>query len=561
MHSGLLLGANRAITARIRLFLVAALAVTGFALAPMAANAAATDDVWGWAWSGTIGWISMNCTDITGCAASNYGVNIADHAGSPGVADVTGYAWSETMGWICFGTTCTGPTPEGGAPYAQYRQTNNGKTDQFWGWAQVISQGANGWLALNCDKDVGADDCATSNYYVGFNQSTGVFNPGGLNDHWAWSGNSDGTGIGWVDMSGVNSSWILASLGTIRRPSGVYEPLSQGGVCVSDANCTVAPWYSCNTGIGKCVLPGTHLSAFPITFTGFSATSGQYLACSILLPDASRRVVGKTLSYASGRIVSGVETLNYSVQPGDNIQQNSLWYVAGCTLAGAPNATACASDAICGASAICDTTLGKCRGAVATSANIKPIFAHANTWTGLGASQDQYQAIKCAAGFPDNYFKNAAVCDFTSDASFALSMRRGIPVEGNCTDGIDNDGNGQIDCADRYCQGISYLCPGATLPRATCTYGQSGDNLIDCSDPAYASGQLCCTQQPVSAGATQSHIVDGLECTLGDPKDGYYDCSCVNAAAYNASTTDDCFAPGAQTGDLCCDSAGNVVKK
>ena len=61
-------------------------------------------------------------------------------------------------------------------------------------------------------------------------------------------------------------------------------------------------------------------------------------------------------------------------------------------------------------------------------------------------------------------------------------------------------------------------------------------------------------------GAAQTNIVDGLECRVGDQNDGYFDCSCTGAAQFNASGTDDCFSPGAQAGDLCCD-ADDTVKK
>ena len=129
-----------------------------------------------------------------------------------------------------------------------------------------------------------------------------------------------------------------------------------------------------------------------------------------------------------------------------------------------------------------------------------------------------------------------------------------------CEDGIDNDGDGQIDCADRYCQGIAYLCK--TPPPTACVYGREGDNVLDCTDPAYQRGELCCTKQSVSeASPNLQHIVNGLECTPGSANDGYYDCSCDNSGAFNASGTDDCFAPGATAGDLCCDAGGNVATK
>src|SRR5512141_2357224 len=83
-------------------------------LAPGAAQAAA-HNVSGWAWSGTTGWISVNCnTDPGGCAgpAGDYGLDI-DNTGN-----LAGWAWSSQAGWVCFGSTCSGAAgaPPSGTP-------------------------------------------------------------------------------------------------------------------------------------------------------------------------------------------------------------------------------------------------------------------------------------------------------------------------------------------------------------------------------------------------------------------------------------------------------------
>lgn len=67
----------------------------------------AGNNVFGWAWSSNIGWISFNCyNDYNGdgireshCADAgyqDYGVNIEDNG------SFSGYAWSERIGWITF---------------------------------------------------------------------------------------------------------------------------------------------------------------------------------------------------------------------------------------------------------------------------------------------------------------------------------------------------------------------------------------------------------------------------------------------------------------------------
>lgn len=495
--------------------------------APVPANAGAADNVENWAWSGTIGWISLNCTNRATCASADYGVTIEDSETDPGWADIFGWAWSETMGWICFGKTCTATTPEGGASYANYRPIHVGKVDQFFGWAQVVALGDRGWISLNCEN---LGTCASSNYHLVLDTLTGNFTKGMFSDHYAWSGNDDGTGIGWIDFSLVTTTWTPADLGIIRRPEGVYEPDNPG-------------------------LPGTHLTTFGIRFLQFSAAKDYQLQCTVRALDGSTRVLSKVMA---ATVRNGTERLDYTMSDSDPVGGRP-WVLESCKLGSPPLPTTCAVDADCGFAKYCDTTISFCRYLADQRTGRRPIFTHSNTWTGLDAAQDQYLAIKCFAAFPGNYFNNAARCDYTGDATFSLAMRRGVPVEGDCGNGIDDDGNGQVDCADRYCQGISYLCQ--TLPRTTCTWGQSGDGIIDCSDPSYVQGDLCCTRQPVQESPpTPQHIVNGLECAYGDPNDGYFDCDCTTSVRFDSAPDDDCFSPGYQSGDLCCSVDDDVIK-
>jgi len=67
-----------------------------------------------------------------------------------------------------------------------------------------------------------------------------------------------------------------------------------------------------------------------------------------------------------------------------------------------------------------------------------------------------------------------------------------------CDDGIDNDGDGKVDCADRDCR----RDPACTVTRGgkssegkgkTCSDGidNDGDGLIDCADPDCAGSRSC----------------------------------------------------------------------
>lgn len=557
----------------------------GFLLAAPQAHAATTDNVTGWAWSSGLGWISMNCTNTTnGCATSNFGVTMNEIPGGSAGADISGYAWSETLGWICFGMTCgAGPTPEGGSPYAQYRLSYNGKSDQMWGWAKIMNQGPNaGWISLNCDKDVGPDECAASNYYVSLNNATGTFNQGFGPNHYAWNQNPDGTGLGWIDFGAVTTAWTMANIGKVMRPEGIYEPLT-----------TTAA--------------GTHLSNFPVTFTNFSAAVGQLVECTILLGDPTQltppakppqKVMGKEMTSTVRNVTT---TINYTIQSTDILNRSGgtsctqdadcqtgvhciqgicldpLWYIDSCRIAGSSLGAACVDDTTtpCGAGKICDEARGRCRNVVRSTMTRQPIYTHGNTWTGTtGVTQDQYLALRCYNSSPNEFFRNSGQCEFAGDATFSLVMRRGVPVETSCHDGIDNDGNGQMDCnggggmpPDRYCQGISYLCK--TPPPLDCKYNSALDGIPDCNANDYEGGRLCCTQQPKAPGSQFNTVVDGLRCTYQDPKDGYFDCDCLSSA--NADATTGCYAPyykGTTTvngvtvkGDLCCNSSSEVEQR
>ncbi|HEX9859812.1 MAG TPA: putative metal-binding motif-containing protein, partial [Nitrospirota bacterium] len=67
----------------------------------------------------------------------------------------------------------------------------------------------------------------------------------------------------------------------------------------------------------------------------------------------------------------------------------------------------------------------------------------------------------------------------------------------NCSDGIDNDGDGKVDCADRDCR--NDLNCAATGDRGregrgkTCKDGKDndGDGLVDCADPDCIQNRSC----------------------------------------------------------------------
>lgn len=161
------------------------------------------DNVRGYAWSSTIGWISFNCVNNSTCGTADYGVRIGTTT-----KNFSGYAWSSSVGWISF--------QDAGAPDYSFNANcpsvcNNGnnctacldpETGKIWGWAHIVSLGSDGWIKLRDAADLW----------------TGVYldttHPSSTWRGWAWNGNDDGVGIGWINFNCLDASpvsWCATS--------------------------------------------------------------------------------------------------------------------------------------------------------------------------------------------------------------------------------------------------------------------------------------------------------------------------------------------------------------
>lgn len=203
-------------------FLVAIfLSYLGFfsSLVSNSAQAGAGENVSGWAWSETIGWLSFNNT--TGGGSVSYGAHIDSATGN-----MSGYAWAEHIGWIKFNPA--GPFPS--APnYSAKLNPTNGEAS---GWMRACAGAANadcsggtsldsggwdGWIKLRKDAaDTGAD------YGVSLTVSTGDFHG------WAWGGDV----VGWVSFncaepgSCASSSYKVSTLPNIFNAPPLATNLS-----------------------------------------------------------------------------------------------------------------------------------------------------------------------------------------------------------------------------------------------------------------------------------------------------------------------------------------------
>jgi hypothetical protein len=101
--------------------------------------------------------------------------------------------------------------------------------------------------------------------------------------------------------------------------------------------------------------------------------------------------------------------------------------------------------------------------------------------------------------------------------------------ESNCGDGVDNDGDGDTDCDDSDCLG-TVECPAPTENNdADCDDGidNDGDNLVDCEDPS-------CHGHPDVTVCTETNCSDGVDNDL----DGHTDCDdfdCLEAGACDSN--------------------------
>jgi len=436
--------------------------------------AAAPHNVSGWAWSGSLGWISMDCNNEANCAgpAGDYGVDLDD------TGNIAGWAWSSSVGWICFGATCDGAAgvPPGGTPSSPAAAADHycpgfipcarydANQHELHGWAYAVSMtdgtDYRGWISLNC-TDVGTNtasphSCPTSDYGVDYFEdatpSHGEFYG------YAWNGNGDATGSGWIQFGcgtphsscgapgswGVTSTWIATGWVDILPIEGIYSP------------------------------SGGDLTTVTVTFTDFSAPADAILRCVFAMSNGQRRDVSWTVvareaqtpTYSRTYTLTGADALT-------DAQGNPVLWSFSSQLPDPP--FGCELQATPPEQKVVD----------------RHVAVHPSTWTfsGPGGANaiDSVRAKYCLDGNvatdPNRaYFENTDAegdvvqCDTEGDLALTLLRARGIPVEIRCYDNADDDANLQRDCAggtpatvqDRSCRGITYLCithPPASAPQ------------------------------------------------------------------------------------------------
>lgn len=212
-------------------------------------RAASSDNVLGWAWADPVGWISLNDAN-PGSGGGTYGVNVDLTSGA-----MNGFAWSDNAGWICFGSSCSHPDCIGTVPASVPTYNSmvatlvpapysaGGSVRNFHGWAKVCNEGDAGWISLNC-ADLSPSACASYSYHVPFDMSTHFFEDitgGGSPTNgtsYAWNGNADGTGFGFIDFHQAHLSVPTEDVDAVCA-NGLDDDLDGAIDCV-DTGCAVA---------------------------------------------------------------------------------------------------------------------------------------------------------------------------------------------------------------------------------------------------------------------------------------------------------------------------------
>lgn len=252
-----------------RLVLIISLAAASFgALVPETAQASVTDfatngTMHGYAWSGDIGWISLNCAEgsATGgsvCATSNYGVILTS-------GGLSGYAWSSGLGWISFvSAEVFACASSGTAPVM------NPSTGAISGFARVRSPMAGGSGSWDGCISLRGTSTVGSSYGVTYSTTTpppvvgspGIVLPGHGLTGYGWGA----LNLGWVDFEYASISFtptafvrLYSDYGGVLYGTGVALtiPSSGGSVPLVWQTLGMDPTCPYSTSTGGIAFPGS----------------------------------------------------------------------------------------------------------------------------------------------------------------------------------------------------------------------------------------------------------------------------------------------------------------
>lgn len=260
-------------------------------LNPTEAEAASTDNMSGFAWSDTIGWVSFNCTDTNSCASSNYGVNLDTVTGN-----LFGYAWSEHIGWIKFGGLSGFPSGSGSSPQNAQLVSNN-----LIGFARACAGTSVGDCSTMTSRTDGWDGWISLN-----GTGYGVTLSGSNFQNYAWGSDI----VGWLQW---NPSFGGVVLGSASLP---IINFSANPTSVPSGSASTLTWTSANAT--SCLASGG--------WTGSKSPSGGSESTGSLTVDTSYSLTCTNAfgsSPASATVLIQVAS-DFSLSSSNNIVRNNL---------------------------------------------------------------------------------------------------------------------------------------------------------------------------------------------------------------------------------------------
>ena len=166
---------------------------------------------------------------------------------------------------------------------------------------------------------------------------------------------------------------------------------------------------------------------------------------------------------------------------------------------------------------------------VKTCQNITDCFCDNNGWVLHGYATCPPNAVLSTVGTPMDAadYGFHAICmnldgSYTNPVSITIRCV-GSSAETDCTDGVDNDGDGLIDCDDADCASDTACLP---VPVENCTDAIDNDidGLIDCDDADCASDLAC---QIIGNPGHVENCSDGID----NDGDGSTDCNDSNCSS------------------------------
>lgn len=317
----------------------------------------------GWAWSDTVGWVNFNCNDsgAGGCTGHDYQVSV-----NPNDGKFSGYAWSEHIGWIKFFEDTINDLnkdPDGGSGGVILQDLDSDGIGELFGWARACvaapdqvncsgagantnSGGWDGWIKMDHGKidEVNVDlldgyfhDYAWGSDVIGWLQFDPTLGPGVNKDianidinMWVGSpgtkniaiNESQSTIIGWntTDATkctpsltqGTDPLWISTN---IVIPVSTYNTSSLNEDTIYKLNCVGISGFgmeSVNIGI---VHPGFSLSLSTSTIKAiiFGKTLSADSSTTTITVNSTGGYTGQVqLSVSSGMPFGATEIFNPS---------------------------------------------------------------------------------------------------------------------------------------------------------------------------------------------------------------------------------------------------------